>query len=430
MNSEPSSLYLGLDAGSSGIRAICIDDGGGIVASAKYDFEDRKQARLAPVWKRGIIAVMSEIMSKIEPGNIAAIAVDGQSGTLLLCDDRGAPLSQPMFYNEPADAQALTAILPALRRPADTVPPTLGRAVQLWAQDKPSHFHLVHQADWLAGLFSGRFDISDENNALKLGYDPGSRDWLFNARRLPFDRSALPEILPPAACVGPAVGVVAKDLGLPATCQVYTGSTDGMAGFIAASGLDDVSPGIAVTSLGTTLVIKALSSARVENSEYGIYSHKLFDNWVAGGASNSGGGALLRHFSAAEITDLSDRIDPDVATGLDYYPLIGRGERFPVCDPALEQRTVPRPDDDALFLAGLFESIARIEKTGFDLLQAHGVPYPKLIKTVGGGSYNKTWLKIRQRILGAEVIAARQTEAAFGAALLARLGQGTCGTDC
>jgi len=130
----------------------------------------------------------------------------------------------------------------------------------------------------------------------------------------------------------------------------------------------------------------------------------------------------LRHFTVEEMVELSTQIDPDVETGLDFYPLVSKGERFPVNDPELADRTSPRPDDPALFLAGLLESIARIEKRGFDLMQAYGVPYPTLVKTVGGGSRNDVWLKIRERVLGAKVIAAEMTEPAYGAALIALRG--------
>jgi len=70
----------------------------------------------------------------------------------------------------------------------------------------------------------------------------------------------------------------------------------------------------------------------------------------------------------------------------------------------------------------LLESIARIEKRGYDLLSDNGVPYPEQVRTVGGGSQNPTWRRIRERVLGVPVVTARQTEAAYGAALLATLG--------
>jgi len=51
--------------------------------------------------------------------------------------------------------------------------------------------------------------------------------------------------------------------------------------------------------------------------------------WLAGGASNSGGAALLAHFTPDRMAELSPRIDPETDTGLDYYPLPAPGERFP-----------------------------------------------------------------------------------------------------
>jgi D-ribulokinase len=409
--SERNVHYLGIDAGTSGMRGVCIDAHGDIVADAKVSYADEIEARSPTAWNASLTSVIEDIGAQVALDSVAGVAVDGQSGTVLLCDDHGVPVSPPMFYNEP---------------PRNTdVPSTLGRVLDLWADQKPAAFRVVHQADCLAGLLCGRFDFSDETNALKLGYNPSTKDWAFDVTALPFGAEVLPRVLAPATAVAPALPA----FGFSAACHIFSGATDGMAGFVAASGLADLSPGTAVTSLGTTLVLKSISASRVDVAEFGIYSHKLFDHWVAGGASNSGGGALLRHFTTAEMTALSGKIDPDVATGLDYYPLLSSGERFPLNDAGMIDRTTPRPDDDAEFLAGLFESIARIEKRGFELLREYGVPYPRCIKTVGGGSRNKVWQKIRQRILGTEVVAAEQAEAAYGTALIARHGGQNLFTD-
>ena len=63
----------------------------------------------------------------------------------------------------------------------------------------------------------------------------------------------------------------------------------------------------------------------------------------AGGASNTGGAVLKEFFTGEQLKDLSAQIDPDQPSGLDYYPLIKPGERFPVNDPNLEPRLTPRP---------------------------------------------------------------------------------------
>ncbi len=73
----------------------------------------------------------------------------------------------------------------------------------------------------------------------------------------------------PVACVTPAV---AARLGLPAGCVVCGGTTDSIAAFVAA-GVSEV--GQAVTSLGSTLAVKMLSEARVDDASCGVYSHRL-----------------------------------------------------------------------------------------------------------------------------------------------------------
>ena len=75
-------------------------------------------------------------------------------------------------------------------------------------------------------------------------------------------------------------------------------------------------------------------------------------------------------------------------TGLDYYPLPGTGERFPVNDPALTLRLAPRPADRVVFLQGLLEGIARIEARGYELLAELGAPQLTALGTTGGGAQN------------------------------------------
>src|SRR6478672_3352777 len=138
---------------------------------------------------------------------------------------------------------------------------------------------------------------------------------------------------------------------------VVAGSTDGCAAFLA-TGADK--PGHAVTSLGSTLVLKLASEHPVFAPEYGLYSHRIGDVWLAGGASNTGGAVLAHYFAPARIAELSANIDPATRTGLDYYPLVKPGERFPIADPTLAPRLEPRPLDDAEFLKAIFEGIAGI----------------------------------------------------------------------
>jgi sugar (pentulose or hexulose) kinase len=178
-----------------------------------------------------------------------------------------------------------------------------------------------------------------------------------------------------------------------------------------------------VTSLGSTLVLKLLSEKRLDAAQFGIYSHRLGRLWLAGGASNSGGAVLRHYFSDTQLDMLSARIDPSQDSGLDYYPLPGPGERFPVNDPTLAPRLAPRPADDARFLHGLLEGMARIEAHGYRLLQELGATPLESVLTAGGGASNRTWTAIRRRVLGVPVLPSLHAEAAYGTALLAARGE-------
>ncbi|MDH5423124.1 MAG: FGGY-family carbohydrate kinase, partial [Acidimicrobiia bacterium] len=193
----------------------------------------------------------------------------------------------------------------------------------------------------------------------------------------------------------------------------------GCASFVA-TGADE--PGEGVTALGTTMTIKLLSDRPISAPEYGIYSHRILGQWLAGGASNTGGRVLLKFFDAEAISRLSTQLDPEADSPFDYYPLAEPGERFPIADPALAPRLEPRPEGDADFLHGLFDGIARIEALAYARLRELGAPKLASVRTVGGGAQNATWTRLRERRLGVPMIAPASAEAAYGSALLARRG--------
>jgi len=131
---------------------------------------------------------------------------------------------------------------------------------------------------------------------------------------------------------------------------------------------------------------------------------------------------LLHHFNPQQLAQMTPLLKPDQATGLDYYPLITPGERFPVADSHKLPCLTPRPDDEVEFFQAMLEGMARIEQQGYQLLAQLGAPYPLNVRSAGGGSRNQAWTKIRQAMLGVPMLKAQQQEAAYGSATLARQG--------
>lgn len=107
---------------------------------------------------------------------------------------------------------------------------------------------------------------------------------------------------------------------------------------------------------------------------------------------------------------------------MSYYPLLTYGERFPVADSDLPPCMTPVPTDRATFLKGIFEGIAEIETKGYMRLAELGAPRLGKLRTIGGGAENDVWSHIRQRRLGVKMLPSMHSQAAYGAAKLARFG--------
>jgi sugar (pentulose or hexulose) kinase len=418
------NLYLGIDFGTSGARAVAIHADGTIQAEAEYPFEG---GALAASWEKALFSLIEQIPLEVRQ-EISAIAIDGTSSTVLLCDDAGKPVVEPILYNDARGVEVMEQ-LREIAPPNHTVlSATSSLAKLLWWQAIPLHppdkgggkksCFFLHQADWLAFLLHGKLGISDYHNALKLGYDVEKLcypEWLKNLN-LPV---YLPEVIAPGTPVAEVKTEIATNFGLPKDCVVCAGTTDSIAAFLASGAK---SPGEASTSLGSTLVLKLLSRTRVDDAKYGIYSHRLGDLWLVGGASNTGGAVLRKFFTDAELESLSSQIDAEKESLLDYYPLLKEGDRFPINDPHLSPRLEPRPDNPVEFLHGLLESIARIEARGYQLLQQLGSTPLTRVYTAGGGAKNPAWTTIRARYLQVPIVPPMHTAAAYGSALLAMRG--------
>ncbi len=423
-------FYLGIDFGTSGARAVVIDVEATIQAEAQYSFGVSVPGiNTAISWQTALFTLIEKIPAPLRR-EVRALAIDGTSSTVLLCDAVGRPIDPPLLYND-GRGVAMMDTLRAIAPPNHTVvSATSSLAKLLWMTQLPSFTearYFLHQADWLAFLLHGQLGISDYHNALKLGYDIEHFCYPAWMTQLPMNQ-LLPLVLAPGTPTGEVTAEIAGRFGLPRDCLVCAGTTDSIAAFLA-SGAH--SPGEAVTSLGSTLVLKLLSRSRVEDARAGIYSHRLAPPlqeavegglWLTGGASNTGGAVLRQFFTDSQLEQLSCQIDGSKESQLDYYPLPKPGDRFPINDPHLPPRLEPRPTDPVEFLHGLLEGIARIEARGYQLLQQMGATPLSKVYTAGGGAGNPTWAKIRARHLKVPLVPPVHTAAAYGTALLAMRG--------
>lgn len=415
-------LFLGIDLGTSGCRAMVIDARREVVGKAGVDLpppmRDGPRCEQDPeLWWQAVDVVIRALGEQLPLAQITALAVDGTSGSVLLCDEDGTPLTPGLMYNDSRaqdEARRIAVVAPPASG-AHGASSGLAKLLHLQTHYQPRAARVLNQAEWIAGRLTGRYDGGDENNCLKLGYDIIERRWPAWLEQLGVSSTWLPRVVPPGTAIGRVAPAAARVLGLSEQTWVKAGTTDSIAAFLATGAHET---GEAVTSLGSTLVLKVLAERPVFSPQHGIYSHRLGERWLAGGASNSGGAVLLQHFTRAELDAMTPRLS-DAPTGLDYYPLPAPGERFPVNDPRLPPRLTPRPADPLRFFQGMLEGMAAIEAAGYRLLAELGAPYPISVRSVGGGAGNAAWSRMRARTLGVTVNTPAHSDAAYGAALLA-----------
>lgn len=428
-----SPLALGLDLGSSGLRLALAEAGG--AGSARLLTETGSpypgNFNEPESWRKGLIALVQRLPAEVRR-RVNAIAIDGTSGTLLLCrpDGRMLPgaLGQALPYHQacPEQREPARQLCGDDTSPAASASGSLARALDLLHRAHPTgegqDLLLRHQADWLMGWLLGDWRWGEEGNNLRLGWDLERQTWSGAIAAQPWS-AALPQICPSGAILGQLSRDAAAQLDLPSHCLVVAGSTDANAAVLAA----DPQEGDGICVLGTTLVLKQFCPAPIKAP--GVSSHRLDGRWLVGGASNAGAGILRRFYSDAQITELSRQIDPQRPTGLDLLPLPAPGERFPVDDPDLQPRLQPRPVSDALYLQALLEGLTALEVRGWQRLRQLGAPPLRRVITLGGGAHNPQWRQLRQRALGVPVLNRPNLSAALGMAQLALRAQARMGTS-
>lgn len=461
----PWRCALGLDAGTSGVRAAVVGPDGAVWA--RHAVDAPLSAEPAHWWatlEAAVRGLPADVRQKVQ-----AVAVAGTSGTVLPLDARGLPLAPALLYYQSVDLPApWSERLQAVATPpaaaassslAKLLHQALDPALAPWLAVCVSH------TDWLTAALLGAVPVAaagersgtqpasfgpspthppslpalwtERHNALKAGADVAQGRWPAAVQALVEEALAAsaqarpravslhwPLIATPGQTLGTLAPAVAERLGLPLAVHVVAGTTDANAAFLA-SGIQALGEGL--TTLGSTLVLKQLCAQPLASAAHGIYSHWWGRWWLASGASNAGGRVLRQFWSDAQMAALTPRLRPQQPTGLDYVPLPGVGQRFPVADPGLQPRLSPRPADDAVFFQGLLEALARVEAQGYRLFQRLGAPALSRVWASGGGTRNPAYQQLRAQALGVPVATAAEGEPSVGAARLAGMGDAAWG---
>lgn len=424
------NVAIGLDVGTSGVRALAVTPTGEVMAEAQTPIVDSRHEgsiheQDPQEWWVGVCETLGGVLAQLKletpSAFVSGIVVVSTSGSLLLADRHGAPVRLAILYDDArgaAIAESLRQTLPAQDAHYNA---SFSAVKAAWVQrEEPATWErvdrLLHPADWLTGKLTGSFHTTDSSNALKLGFDAEREAWGQAVSLLNLPLQILPRVVRPGARVGTVSAQGAEATGLEAGTLVLAGATDGMASLIA-SGAHN--PADANTTLGTTIVWKVLSKIKPLPAE-GIYCHRHpADLWAPGAASNSGPGSLRPAEGSLSAAELDRLAAEHLPTPELCYMLPAKGERFPFVNPQAVTFFEGKPSSPSESYAAQLQSLAFVERWGYERLEACGVTVGQEIYSTGSAAGSPVLSQLRAHVLKRRVVRCRYPMSAFGAAILA-----------
>lgn len=437
---------IGLDLGTSGLKAVLLSAEGRLLAEADApltvqrphpDWSEQHPAD----WLAAADRAMRQLRDRATPADwqaVQALAVAGQMHGAVLMDAAGDVLRPAMLWNDgrsQAQCATLERRLPQGRRIAAN-PAMAGFTAPklLWvAEHEPACFARVATVllpkDWLGWQLHGErvTDASDASGTWWL--DVATRCWSPEL----LDATGLHLAQMPALHEGPQpVGWLRPHWcgawGLPPRVQVAAGAGDNAAGAV---GVGAVHPGDGFVSLGTSGVLFVVTDEARACPERAVHSfcHALPGTWHQMAVMLSAASALswLGSVTGADAGTLLAGLDGRPRDEAPLFLPYLSGERTPHADPAARASLLGlgagTTRDDLAY--AVIEGVAFAFADGLEALSAAGTQTGTLL-ALGGGSRSDVWLQLMADVLDRPLArpAGAEVGPALGAARLAQLSLG------
>ncbi|MGC9538070.1 FGGY-family carbohydrate kinase [Streptomyces sp. UG1] len=419
---DEHDAWLGIDLGTQSVRALLVTGDGTVLGSGSAPLGGRRDGvrheQEPGAWWDGLCAASRAALGASRGVRVGGLAVCGTSGTVLLTDGAGRPMSPALMYDDGrATAQGARARMAGLG-----VQDTWALPKAMWLTENYGAGRITHQPDLAVCLLTGELPPADSSHALKTGYDLEQDAWPAMLTGLGLPDTAIPDVVRPGTPLGEVSATAADATGIPAGTPVVAGMTDGCAAQIASAALR---PGSWNSVLGTTLVLKGAAAGPVRDPAGVVYNHRAPDGgWLPGGASSVGAGVLTAAFAGADPAAMDALAAAHEPSGAITYPLVSPGERFPFLAPEASALVLGEPESDADLWAALLQGVAFTERLCLDYLHHLGAPLDGPLTFTGGGARSPYWNQLRADILGRPARVPQQTEPALGMAALAAYGTG------
>ena len=454
------AVFLGIDVGTSGTKALAMREDGTILATATttYPLSNPQpgwsEQDPADWWDATIASVKKVLKAgKVKPDDVAGIGLSGQMHGSVFLDKNQQVIRPAILWNDQRTAAECAEIekkaggrdklIQMVANPALTgfTAPKI-----LWLRrHEPKHYDKTTQIllpkDYVRFRLTGEYatEVSDASGTLLL--DVRNREWSKPLlEKLDISLSVLPKVYESEEVSGQLSDAAAKLLGLKKGVPVVGGGGDQAAGAI---GNGIVKRGVISATMGTSGVVFAHSD-EVQIDPLGrvhTFCHAVRDKWHVMGVVLSAGGSLqwyrnqlgLTEIAAAKRlkTDPYNLITEEAAEapagceGLYFLPYL-TGERTPHADPNARGAWIglslrhTRPH----LIRSVMEGATYAMRDCLEIINELKIPIRE-IRLSGGGARSDFWRQMQADVYGRRVVTINTEEGpAYGVALLAAAGTG------
>lgn len=435
-------MYLGIDCGTQGTKALVIDAHGDAFGRGYAPHQLIERANGAreqePQWWVDALRIAVKSIPAEERAKVRAIGVSGQQHGLVVLDEDKQVIRPAKLWNDTETAPQNAEMVRRLGGPEAWfqrfgVVPLTGYTLSklLWLKERePENFdrirHILLPHEYLNFWLTGTMAAEYGDASGTAYFDVRTRSWAPEVLAAIDGGTghllrALPQLIGPEEPVGTVRAEVAEELGLPADCMVAPGGGDNMMGAI---GTGNVREGVVTLSLGTSSTVYSFSSQPVLD-ETGN---------VAPFCSSTGGWLpLVCTMNATNVVTQTvkllgktvEEIDPALeatipgAGGVTFLPFLN-GERTP--DLPQATGTIAGINASNFTAANLIR--AAVEGVSFGILNGLELMQRgkavEMIFVIGGGSRSAQWRQLLADATGATIRVPVEEEAgALGGAMQA-----------
>ncbi|ANL67324.1 xylulose kinase [Rhizobium phaseoli] len=432
-------MYLGLDLGTSGVKAMLIDGDQTIVGSANGSLDVSRPhsgwSEQEPAhWVRAAQEAVAGLKAK-HPKELAAVRGIGLSGQMhgaTLIDAADKVLRPCILWNDTrshVEAAALDADPRFRALTGNIVFPGFTAPKLAWVRKhEPEVFAKIAKVllpkDYLRLWLTGEYMSEMSDSAGTSWLDTGKRAWsseLLAATDL--SEEQMPALVEGTAQAGRLRSELAAQWGISGDVVVAGGAGDNAA---SACGMGTVSDGAAFVSLGTSGVLFAANGSYLPKPESAVHAfcHALPNTWHQMGVILSATDALNWHsgVTGKSASDLTGELGETLKapTGVTFLPYLS-GERTPHNDAVIRGAFIGLEHESsrAVLTQSVLEGVAFAIRDNLEALRSAGTGISR-VTAIGGGSRSRYWLAAIATALGVPVDLPADGDfgAAFGAARL------------